>query len=91
MANLTCDDVLLAVSKAVSPDSIYIINEVQKMHAKAVAAGAVGHAPTSALVLRRLKTLAGHGLLVQSKFTNGYYGYRWDMTDAGRKFLEPAA
>ncbi|QIG68664.1 hypothetical protein EVB67_014 [Rhizobium phage RHph_TM3_3_14B] len=90
MVNLTCEDTLLAVSKAVSPDSIYIINEVHRMHRKAVAAGAVGHAPTSALVLRRLKTLASHGLLVQSKSTNGYYGYRWEMTDAGRKHLETA-
>lgn len=91
MTDITCDEALLAVSKAVSPDSIYILDEVRKMHAKAVAAGAIGHAPTRALVLRRLKTLASNGLLTQSATTNGYYGYRWDITEAGRKFLAGAA
>lgn len=90
MAKLTKDEVLMAVSKAFSPDSIYIIDQVQRQHAEAVRAGAIGHAPSNALVLRRLKALAVDGLLLQSDGTNGYYGYRWDITAAGRTALEAA-
>jgi hypothetical protein len=91
MAKLTKSDVLTAVAKAVRPDSIYIIDQVQRQHDAAVRAGGSGHAPTSALVLRRLKALAADGLLMQSAGTNGYYGYRWDITDAGRAALAEAA
>lgn len=90
MAKLTKEDVLAAVKKACSPDSIYIIDEVQRAHDRAVRAGAIGRAPTSALVLRRLKALAADGMLVQSSSTNGYYGYRWDITEAGLAALREA-
>lgn len=56
--------------------------------AAAVRAGAKGHPPTAALVLRRLKQLAQDGLVTQSKYTNGNYGYRWDITEAGRRAIE---
>lgn len=87
MAKLTKEDVLLAVRSACSPDSAYINDEVQKMHRAHVASGGTGHAPRVSLVLSRLNALAADGLLEKSQFTNGYYGYRWTITPAGRLAL----
>lgn len=84
---LSKDMVLLAVSKAISPDSAYINDEVSKMHRAHVGAGGTGHAPRVGLVLARLKALAADGLLEKSGFPNGYYGYRWELTAAGRSAL----
>jgi len=80
--DVTCDETLLAVSRACSPDSVYIIQEVERSF------GVSGGNQIRKLIRRRLQTLADEGLLIRSQFTNGYYGYRWDITDAGRKFLE---
>lgn len=90
MAKLSKMDVLAAVKKACSPYSMYIIDEVRRTHDQAVMAGATGHVPKSALVLRRLKELAADGVLVQSSCANGYYGYRWEITESGRAALKEA-
>ncbi len=84
---LTPEMVLLAVSKAVSPDSAYINDEVQKMHHDFVRRGGKGFPPRADLVLARLNALAAKGFLEKSTFTNGYYGYRWRITSAGRAAL----
>lgn len=84
---LTKDMVLAAVAKAVSPDSAYINDEVQKMHRSHVASGGKGFPPRTSLVLSRLNSLTVDGLLEKSRFTNGYYGYRWSITPSGRDAL----
>jgi len=84
---LTKADVLKAVSKAISPDSTYINDEVQKMHRDHVKAGGTGHPPRVSLVLARLNALAADGMLEKSAFTNGYYGYRWTITPSGLQAL----
>ena len=85
---LTKEDVLRAVAAAVAPWSNYIGQEVQTAHRKAIEAGGRGHAPRVSLILRRLNQLAEEGLLLKSTFTNGYYGYRWDLTPAGHAALK---
>ncbi|MGB6087750.1 hypothetical protein [Parvibaculum sp.] len=84
---LTKAQVLRCVDSAVSPDSAYINDEVQKMHRANIASGGIGHTPRVGLVLARLNSLAADGLLEKSAFTNGYYGYRWTITPAGRSAL----
>lgn len=84
---LTKDMVLLAVANACSPDSAYINDEVSKMHRAHVRSGGKGFPPRTSLVLARLNSLAADGLLTKSRFTNGYYGYHWGFTPAGRATL----
>lgn len=84
---LAKESVLEAVAKAISPWSIYIGEEVNKAHRASVAAGNKGHPPKAALILRRLNQLAESGLLEKSTLTNGYYGYQWTITPAGRGAL----
>lgn len=88
---LTKEMVLLAVKKAVSPDSAYVNDEVQKMHRDHVYAGGKGFPPRTSLVLARLNALAADGMLEKSRFTNGYYGYRWTITPAGRAALQDSS
>ena len=85
--SLTKEMVLQAVSRAISPDSNYIGDQVSRMHRAHVSAGGIGYPPRTSLVLSRLNALAADGLLNKSDFTNGYYGYRWDITPAGRAAL----
>jgi len=85
--NLTKEMVLLAVDRAISPDSNYINDQVQRMHAAHVRSGGKGFPPRTDLVLARLNALVADGKLTKSKFTNGYYGYSWSITDAGRSAL----
>jgi len=84
---LTKDRVLLAVSKACSPDSAYINDEVHRMHRDDVKAGGKGQPPRTSLVLSRLNALVADGMLQRSLLPNGYYGYRWTITHAGRAAL----
>lgn len=86
----TAIEVLAAIPRAAGPWSNYIIDQLQRDHNKRVAAGGAGHPPSSALVLRRLKKLQTMGLVTRSQFTNGYYGYRWDITGAGLAALAKA-
>ena len=83
----TLTDVLAAIPRAAGPWSNYIIDRLQRDHARRVALGGTGHPPSAALVLRRLKKLETMGHVTRSQFTNGYYGYRWDITDAGHAAL----
>lgn len=76
---LSKEMVLAAVSSAISPDSAYINDEVNKLHRAHIASGGKGQAPRGSLVLARLNALAVDGLLAKSAFPNGYYGYRWDI------------
>lgn len=85
---VTEETVLRCVAKAVSPDSIYINDEVCREHSAHVKAGGTGHAPRTSLVLRRLRSLAAKGFLEESRFTSGYYGYKWTITEAGREALK---
>lgn len=89
MSKLTKLEVLVAVDRAISPWSNYIGDQVHRAHKARVESGGVGHSPTAALILRRLNELASDGMLLKSKFTQGYYGYRWDITPAGRSLLSP--
>lgn len=79
--------VLRAVARACSPLSAYIGDELMRDHMQHITNGGRGHPPTTARILRRLRALAANGLLKQSDFPKGYYGYRWDLTDAGRAAL----
>ncbi|MBX8825281.1 hypothetical protein [Ochrobactrum sp. SFR4] len=44
--------------------------------------------PLPPLVLPVLKRMARNGLFEQSKFTNGYYGYTWVITKAGKEYAD---
>lgn len=88
---LTKEMVLLAAKRAVSPDSAYINDEVQKMHRDHVYGGGKSFPPRTSLVLARLNALAADGVLEKSRFTNGYYGYRWTITEASRKALQDSS
>lgn len=68
---------LQAVQRAVSPYSLYIMDVVHRTDPLV----------TRAKILRHLKILAEEGLLKQSDFTTGYYGYKWEITKAGRDLL----
>lgn len=87
MSALTKERVLLAVSKACSPDSGYINDEVHRMHRLDVKTGGKGHPPRTSLVLSRLNALVDDGMLEKSHVPNNYYGYRWTITPAGRAAL----
>ncbi|RVC47603.1 hypothetical protein EN781_00255 [Mesorhizobium sp. M4A.F.Ca.ET.090.04.2.1] len=80
-------EVLAAVATAVSPRGAYINDQVQRAHAKAVKAGAIGHPPSTGLVLRRLRSLEKRGLIECVGGPDGYYGFEWRITDAGRAEL----
>lgn len=85
---LTKAQVLKAVSTAVLPRSGYINDEIHKAHQAHVAAGGIGHPPTTALVLRRLRALERDGLISCVGGPDGFYGFEWTITEAGRRALE---
>lgn len=85
---VTEEMVLRCVTRAVSPYSTYINDEVRREHSRHVAAGGTGHVPRTSLVLRRLRSLAAKGFLEESRFADGYYGYKWTITEAGREALK---
>ncbi|MEL4071715.1 hypothetical protein WKW50_16340 [Ochrobactrum sp. GPK 3] len=74
--------VLRCAKKAVRPRSIYINDEVRREHSAHVAAGGTGHSPRTDLVLRRLRSLAAKGFLKPSSFTDGHYGYEWEIRES---------
>ena len=84
---LTKEEVLRAVASAKEPNSYRINEEIARAHARRVRAGGGGHTPRTDLVLRRLRSLERDGLLKASAFSYGYYGYGWDITEAGRAAL----
>jgi hypothetical protein len=84
---LTREMVLKAVVSACSAYSAYINDEVLIMHRAHIKGGGMGSPPRTSLVLSRLNALAADGLLEKSEFTTGYYGYRWSLTETGRKAL----
>lgn len=88
MGKLTKAQVLKAVSTAVRPRSVYINNEVHQAHWAHVVAGGIGHPPTAALILRRLRALEIDGLVECVGGPDGIYGFEWSITAAGRLALE---
>lgn len=79
---LTDMEVLQAVANAVAPWSNYIGDEVRRKRN-------FGHPVPAARILRRLRKLAKDGLVEQrSKVPDGYYGFYWQLTDAGIAALE---
>jgi hypothetical protein len=81
--------VLRAVDSAVSPQSAYIANVVDKVqvHRVQVAAGGKGHSPRRGIILARLRLLEEAGFLQCTGGPNGYYGYSWAITPDGRAAL----
>lgn len=89
MNGLSKGEVLLAVSKACNPYSVYIGHEIDKLHVKKIAAGGRGFSPRRSLILSRLRALEQDGLLTRGKTPIGFYGYSWEITPAGRATLSP--
>lgn len=83
--------VLRAAANAVALYSSFIGDELIRDYKQHVAAGGSGLPPTRAKILRHLRRLAAKGLLKQSELPIGYYGYGWDLTDAGRAALREAS
>ncbi len=79
--------VLRCVRKAVAPKSAYIGDELRKAQREHVRNGGTGHPPTSAQVKRALEKLAHDGFLTRSRFSEGYYGFTWILTQAGKDAL----
>lgn len=75
---LTKEMVLSAVDKACNPSTNYIRDQLRRENQ-------TGFSP--ALVLSRLKALEADKLLTRSRYPNGYYGYTWKFTEAGRAAL----
>lgn len=75
--------VLKCVRDAISRQSNYVNDQVQRWHAK----NGTGHAPSAQLVLRRLKRLEADGMLTRSRSSKGSYGFTWTITDKGRTEL----
>ncbi len=46
--------------------------------------------PSNKFVLSQLRKLAAVGMVVQSKYAIGLYGYGWKLTDVGREMLDRA-
>lgn len=84
-------EVLACVASACAPYSAYINDEVAKLHRARVASGGTGYTPSSALVLRRLRTLTSRGFVRSDHTPIGLYGYRWEITPAGRAALAEAS
>lgn len=75
---LTREEVLKAIPRANHPMSIYIADQIWRDRKIPVKAP---------ILLRRLKQLESDGLVTRSRFPTGYYGYLWELTEAGRAFL----
>lgn len=84
---LTDTQVLVALDKAVSPKSAYVASEIDKAHLAHIRAGGKGFAPRRSLILRRLRALERDGKIECRGGPDGYYGYTWRITDAGRSTL----
>jgi len=84
---LTNEEVLRAVASAKERNSYRINEEIAWAHARRVSDGGKGNPPQTDLVLRRLRSLERDGLLKSSAYPYGYYGYGWDITEAGRAAL----
>lgn len=81
--------VLRAVKSACSPKSAYIADELRKVQRSHVEnLGCTGHPPTTAQVKRELEKLTHDGFLVKSRFSEGYYGFTWTLTEAGNDALK---
>lgn len=87
---LTTLEVLEAIPKAAAPWSGYIADQIIRSHNARVRAGGVGHPPRVSLILSRLRDLEGRGLIKCTGGPKGYYGYIWEITDAGRLALAEA-
>jgi hypothetical protein len=83
---LTKAVVLAAVASACAPYSNYIGDELGRHRASPGE-----KPPTVSLIYRRLCELAQDGLLERSRFTTGFYGYKWEITPAGRDAIEKRA
>ncbi len=90
MAKLTEHEVLVALDKAVSPASAYVIDELNQTHHARIKAGGTGFPPSRGLVLRRLRSLESGGKIECRGGPDGYYGYKWRITDTGRAALQEA-
>lgn len=84
---LTEAQVLEAVAKACSPRSLYIGDVIARSHGRFVLDGGKGHPPAVGLILRRLRALENSGLLECVGGPDGYYGFEWRITEAGRSAL----
>lgn len=86
MAKLQNIEVLQCVAEAIAPQSAYIAQEV-RVRRRAQYAGRV----SAAEILRRLRLLESNGLIVRTGGPNGFYGYSWSITEAGRLALAQEA
>lgn len=87
MWKLTDAQVLVALDKAISPKSAYVAAEVDQMHLAHIRAGGKGFSPRRSLILSRLRSLERDGKIECRGGPDGYYGYTWRITDAGRDAL----
>lgn len=76
--NLTPLDMLIYVRAAVSPWSTYVLDKVNRGLTRRVSAGRV---------LRALRRCEQAGFIKCTAGPNGYYGFRWEITDQGREAL----
>jgi hypothetical protein len=90
MAKLTEQEVLIALDKACSPASAYVIDELNQAHHARIKAGGTGFPPHRGVVLNRLRSLERSGKIECRGGPDGYYGYKWRITDAGRVVLATA-
>lgn len=84
---LTKLHVLAAVARALAPKSAYIAIELHRAHIEHVGVVGKGHPPRRGLILSRLRSLEADGMLECTGGPDGYYGYSWRITDAGRAAL----
>lgn len=62
--------------------TLFIINELMQLYKNKP-----GHWPGSAPVRRALRRLEREGLVKEVGGPTGYYGYEWEITEAGKKAL----
>lgn len=80
--------VLNAVARAVSPQSIYINEELDRIHIRSIYQGGTGHPVKPSRSLAWLKKLEKKGYLIRSAGPDGYYGFTWAITEAGKAAME---
>lgn len=85
--SITTFDVLRALDRAVAPRSACVADVLDRNHREHVARGGTGFPPRRSLILARLRTLEASGLIVCTGGPDGYYGYGWRITEAGRASL----
>jgi hypothetical protein len=85
---LTKQLVLACVANAAGGQSAYIGDQALREHKRWVSTGGKGFPPRSSLILARLRGLERDGLIKCVGGPDGYYGFTWHLTDAGRAALK---